>query len=90
MFFCEHCKLFKNTYIEKHLPTAASDSSYIFYKKLNKIIHEPGWPFVLSSFVLSLAAICYDSLSLLVTRCHSLPLVVTRCTTRLSFYKRLV
>ena len=37
---------FKNTYFEKHLRTAASDSSYILHRKLNKIIQEPDWPFI--------------------------------------------
>ena len=38
---------FKNTYFEKHMRTAASDSSYILHRKLNKIIQEPDWPFFL-------------------------------------------
>ena len=93
MLSSEHCKIFKNTYFEKHLRTDASDSSYILHKKLNKIIQEPDWPSVSFwnikslyftyphsySFVLSLAVIRYHSLSFFVTR---LPLVVTRCTTR--------
>ena len=37
----EHCKIVKNTYFEKHLRTAASDSSYILLKKLNEIVEEP-------------------------------------------------
>ena len=37
---------FKNTYFVKHLQTAASDSSYILHRKLNKITQEPDWPFV--------------------------------------------
>ena len=32
VFFCENCKIFKNTYFEKDLRTAASDSSYILHK----------------------------------------------------------
>ena len=32
VFFCENCKIFKNNYFEKHLRTAASDSSYILHK----------------------------------------------------------
>ena len=36
----------KNTYFEKHLRTAASDSSCILHRKLNKIIEEPDWSFV--------------------------------------------
>ena len=35
---------FKNTYFEKHLRTAGSDSSYILHRKLNKIIQEADWP----------------------------------------------
>ena len=31
---------FKNTYFEKHLRTAGSDSSYILHRKLNKVIQE--------------------------------------------------
>ena len=33
------------TYFEKHLRTAGSDS-YILHRKLNKIIQEADWPFV--------------------------------------------
>ena len=32
---------FKNNYFENHLWTAASASSYILHRKLNKIIEEP-------------------------------------------------
>ena len=73
---------FKNTYFEKHLQTAASDSSYILHRKLNKIIQEPDWPFV--SFLLTLVLIhsFYHSLSFAVTDCHLLLLVVTCWTTR--------
>ena len=35
---------FKNTYFEKHLRMAGSDSSYILHRKLNKIIQEADWP----------------------------------------------
>ena len=35
---------FKNTYFEKHLRTAGSDSSYILHRKLNKITQEADWP----------------------------------------------
>ena len=35
---------FKNTFFEKHLQTAGSDSSYILHRKLNKIIQEADWP----------------------------------------------
>ena len=34
---------FKNTYFEKHLWTADSDSSYILHRKLNKIIPKADW-----------------------------------------------
>ena len=37
---------FKNTYFEKDLRTAASDSSNILHRKLNKIVQEPDGPFV--------------------------------------------
>ena len=37
---------FENTYFEKHLRTAASDSSYILHRKFKKIIEEPDWSFV--------------------------------------------
>ena len=37
---------FKNTYFEKHLQTAASDSTNTLRRKLNKIIQEPEWSFV--------------------------------------------
>ena len=106
VFSCEHCKIFKNTYFEKYLRTAASDSSYILHKKLNKIIQEPDWPFV--SILLTLIrfhSVCH-SLSFAMTHCHfllhgvtrchsffSLSSVVTRCTTRcysLSFVVPLV
>ena len=39
---------FKNTYFDKYLRTAGSDSSYILQRKLNKIIQEPDWPSRLS------------------------------------------
>ena len=42
----EHCKIAKNAYFEKHLRTAASDSSYILLKKLNEIVEEPDCPSV--------------------------------------------
>ena len=93
LFSCEHCKIFKNTYFEKHLQTVVSDSSYILHKKLNKIIQGPDWPFVsiwnikslnftyshLLSFVLSLAVIRCHSLSFFVTRCYLLSLFVIHC-----------
>ena len=80
---------FKNTYFERHLRTAASDSGYILHRKLNKIIQEPHWPFVSFetikslyftyshsySFVLSLTVIGCHSLSFFVTRCHSLSML---------------
>ena len=80
---------FKNTYFERHLRTAGSDSGYILHRKLNKFIEEPYWPFVSFetikslyftyshsySFVLSLTVISCHSLSFFVTRCHSLPML---------------
>ena len=82
---------FKNTYFEKHLRTAGSDSSYILLKKLNKIFRKwIGLLFLLKHkitlfYLLSFAFIrsisrCH-SLSLIVIFCYSLPFVVTCCTT---------
>ena len=72
---------FRNTYFEKRLRRAASDSSHILYRKLNRIIQEPDWPFVSHSyaFVLSLSVIHCHSWSFLVTLFHLLSLVVIRC-----------
>ena len=86
----EHCKIVKNTYFEKHLRTAASDSSYILLKKLNEIVQEPDclsvsfWNIKLLYFtyshsysiVLSIAVIRCHSMSFFVTRSHSLSIVV--------------
>ena len=67
---------------------AASDSSYIQHRKLNKVIQEPDWPLVSfetknHSILLTLIHIhsFYHSLSFAVTHCHfcySLSFVVTR------------
>ena len=71
---------FKNTYFEKHLRTAGSDSSYILHRKLNKIIPEADWP--------SKLVFCFfwNIKSLNFTYSHSysfvLSLAVTCCTTR--------
>ena len=92
MFPCEHCKIFKNTYFEKHLRTAVSDSSYILYKKWNKIIEGPDWNHKITlSYMLSFVFIRFiifcHSLSLIVIflvvviHCHYLSFVVTDCTT---------
>ena len=68
---------FKNTYFEKHLRTAGSDSSYILHRKLNKIIQEADWP--------SRLAFCFfwNIKSLYFTYSHSysfvLSLPVIRC-----------
>ena len=81
---------FKNTYFEKHLRTADSDSSYILHTKLNKIIQEADWPFRLAfcfSWNIKSLYFTYSHsysfvLSLAVIRCHSLSfllLVVIRC-----------
>ena len=79
-FSCKHCKIFKNTYFEKHLRTAASDSSYILHKKLNKIIQEPDLPFV--SFWNKKNTLFYllsfDFIRF-ITHCHSLSLIVIFC-----------
>ena len=86
MFPYEHCKNFKNTYFEKHLRTAVSDSSYILYKKWNKIIEGPDWnhkitlSYMLSFVFIRFITFCH-SLSLIViffSGCNSLSLVVTR------------
>ena len=86
MFFCKHCKIFKNTYFEKHLRMAASDSNYILHKKWTKIIQDPDWPFA-SFWNIKLLYFTYShsfhsfhhSLSFAVTHCHFLLLVVIRC-----------
>ena len=54
-------------------------SSHILHKKLNKVLQEPGWPFVSFwnlklFFFWSLPAIRCRSLSLVITCCHSLSL----------------
>ena len=88
VFSWEHCKIFENTYIEKHLRTAASDSSYILFKKLNKIVQKPDclsvsfWNIKLLSFVLNNFITRCHSLSFSVIFFYSLPFVVNRCTTR--------
>ena len=96
VFSREHRKIFKNTYFEKHLRTAASDSSYILLKKLNIIVEEPDclsvslWNIKLlyftyshsHSIVLSRAVIRCHSVSFFVTRCHSLSIVVPLVVTR--------
>ena len=96
VFSWEHRKIFKNTYFEKHLRTAASDSSYILLKKLNKIVQKPDclsvsfWNIKLFCFtyshsywiILSLAFIRCHSVSFFVTRCHSLSIVVPLVVTR--------
>ena len=78
---------FKNTYIEKHLRMAGSDSSYILHSKLNKIIQEVDWSsrlaFCFSWNIKSLYFTYSHSysfvLSLAVIRCYSLSFFVTRC-----------
>ena len=68
-------------------------SSYIFHKKLNKILQEPDWPFAsflnlkslyftcshLLLFVVPSPVFHCHSLPFVVTHCHSLTLAVTRC-----------
>ena len=78
---------FKNTYFEKHLRTAGSDSSYILHRKLNKIIQEVDWPsrlafcffWKIKSFYFTYSHSYSFALSLAVIRCHSLSFFVTRC-----------
>ena len=75
---------FKNTYFEKHLQTADSDSSYILHRKLNKIIQEPDCPCRLDfSFFLKHKITLFYFLSYaftrFITRCHSLSLIVIFC-----------
>ena len=84
---------FKNTYFEKHLQTAGSDSDYIMHRKLNKIIQEADWTSILAfSFFWNIKSLYFtDShsysyvLSLAVIRCYSLPFFVVRCNL-LPFY----
>ena len=88
---------FKNTYFEKHLQTADSDSSYILHRKLNKIIQEPDCPcrldfcfflkhkitlFYFLSYAFTRFITRCHSLSLIVIFCYSLSFVVSCCTTR--------
>ena len=79
---------FRSTYFEKHLRTAASDSSYVLHRKLNKIIqnqisllflskHKITLFYLLSFVFIRFITPCH-SLSLTVIFCYSLSLVVTR------------
>ena len=78
---------FKNTYFEKHLRTADSDSSYILHTKLNKIIQEADWPSRLAfCFFWNIKSLYFTYshsysfvLSLATIHCHSLSFFVTRC-----------
>ena len=78
---------FKNTYFEKHLRTAGSDSSYILHRKLNKIIQEADWPSRLAfCFFWNIKSLYFTYShsysfvwSLSITRCHSLLLIVIFC-----------
>ena len=75
---------FKNTYFEKHLQTADSDSSYILHRKLNKIIQEPDCPcrldfcFFLKHKITLFYFLSY-AFTRFITRCHSLSLIVIFC-----------
>ena len=77
----------KNTYFEKHLRTAGSDSSYILQRKLNKIIQEADWASTLAfCFFWNIKSLYFTYshshsfvLSLAVIRCYSLSFFVTRC-----------
>ena len=86
MFSWEHCKIVKNTYLAKHLRTAASDNSYILLKKLNEIVQEPDclsvsfWNMKLLYFTYSHSySIVLHSLSFSATEYHFLFLVAIRC-----------
>ena len=78
---------FKNTYFEKHLRTAGSDSSYILHRKLNKIIQEGHSPSRLAfCFFWNIKSLYFTYshsysfvLSLATIHCHSLSFFVTRC-----------
>ena len=79
---------FKNTYFEKRLRTASSDISYTLHRKLNKIIQEPDWPFLLKHkiilfYLLSFVFICFiprcHYMSRIVIFCYSLSFLVIRC-----------
>ena len=78
---------FKNTYFEKHLRTAGSDSSYILHRKLNKITQEADWPSRLAfCFFWNIKSLYFTYshsysfvLSLAVIRCYSLSFFITRC-----------
>ena len=77
MFSCEQCKIFKNTNFEKYLRTAASDSSYILHKKLNKVIQESFVSFWnIKSFYFTYS---YSFYICFITRCHSLSLIIIFC-----------
>ena len=79
---------FKNTYFEKHLQTAGSDSSYyILHRKLSNIIQEADWPSRLAfRFFWNIESVYFTYshsylfvLSLAVIRCFSLSFFITRC-----------
>ena len=96
-------RIFKNTYFEKDLRRAASDSSYILYKKLSKIYSGTRLAFcfivkyiITVFYLLSFVFICFinrgHALSLIVIFYYALSLVsfiVTRCHS-LSFVVPLV
>ena len=79
-------------YFEKHLRTAASDSSYILHKNWIKLFrNQNGLLFLLKHkmtlfYLLSFVFIRFNTrchlpslIAIFVTRCHLLSLVVTRC-----------
>ena len=78
---------FKNTYFEKHLRTAGSDSKYLLHRKLNTIIQEADWPSRLAfcffwnikSLYFSYCRLYSFVLSTAVIRCYSLSFFVTLC-----------
>ena len=77
---------FKKTYFVKHLRTAGS-GSYIFHRKLNKIIEEADWPSRLAfCFFWNIKSLYFTYthsysfvLALGVIRCHPLSFFTIRC-----------
>ena len=81
---------FENTYFEKHLRTAASDSNYILHRKLIKLLrnqigllflskHKITLFYLLSFVFIRFITRCHSLIVIFVTCCHSLSLVVTCC-----------
>ena len=76
-------RIFKNTYFEKDLRRAASDSSYILYKKLSKIYSGTRLAFCfIVKYIITVFTYSHSFsfvLSIAVMRCHSLSFSITRC-----------